>query len=154
MGGSQGPPILYALWHKATESIPVVGVSEIKPEGKTYQQWTPAQLDALDNALSGVSGEGSKMRPTPVFADVGQVLPFLYFRGLGVAGFCEGLKKRPSNGEKPSPLGSRRQVKTSKDWPKRGEAPSQPKTPRRPKIPRPSFKAKPRRPWRPSRAEP
>lgn len=33
--------------------IPVVGVSETEPGGKTYQAWMMGQLDALDNALSG-----------------------------------------------------------------------------------------------------
>ena len=33
--------------------VPVVGVSETEPPGKTYQQWMMAQLDALDAALSG-----------------------------------------------------------------------------------------------------
>ena len=33
--------------------IPVVGVSETQPPGKTYQAWMGAQLDALDRALSG-----------------------------------------------------------------------------------------------------
>ena len=33
--------------------IPIVGVSETEPAGKTYQAWMLAQLDALDSALSG-----------------------------------------------------------------------------------------------------
>ncbi len=33
--------------------IPVVGVSETEPPGKTYQGWMAEQLDALDKALSG-----------------------------------------------------------------------------------------------------
>jgi zinc/manganese transport system substrate-binding protein len=33
--------------------VPVVGVSETAPPGKTYQQWMTEQLDALDKALSG-----------------------------------------------------------------------------------------------------
>ena len=33
--------------------VPVVGVSETEPPGKTYQQWMTEQLDALDKALSG-----------------------------------------------------------------------------------------------------
>ncbi len=33
--------------------IPVVGVTETKPPGKTYQAWMLGQLDALDRALSG-----------------------------------------------------------------------------------------------------
>jgi len=33
------------------EKIPVVGVSETEPAGKTYQQWMTGQLDALDAAL-------------------------------------------------------------------------------------------------------
>ena len=33
--------------------IPVVGVSETEPAGKTYQAWMMGQLDALDHALSG-----------------------------------------------------------------------------------------------------
>jgi zinc/manganese transport system substrate-binding protein len=33
--------------------IPVVGVSETEPPGKTYQAWMLGQLDALDRALSG-----------------------------------------------------------------------------------------------------
>jgi zinc/manganese transport system substrate-binding protein len=35
------------------EKIPVVGVSETEPEGKTYQQWMLDQLEALDKALAG-----------------------------------------------------------------------------------------------------
>jgi zinc/manganese transport system substrate-binding protein len=33
--------------------IPVIGVSETEPPGKTYQAWMLGQLDALDRALSG-----------------------------------------------------------------------------------------------------
>lgn len=33
--------------------IPVVGVSETEPTGKSYQAWMLGQLDALDRALSG-----------------------------------------------------------------------------------------------------
>ena len=33
--------------------IPIVGVSETEPAGKTYQAWMMEQLDALDHALSG-----------------------------------------------------------------------------------------------------
>lgn len=33
--------------------IPIVGVSETEPAGKTYQAWMMSQLDALDKALSG-----------------------------------------------------------------------------------------------------
>lgn len=33
--------------------IPIVGVSETEPAGKTYQAWMLGQLDALDEALSG-----------------------------------------------------------------------------------------------------
>ena len=33
--------------------IPIVGVSETEPAGKTYQAWMLGQLDALDGALSG-----------------------------------------------------------------------------------------------------
>ena len=33
--------------------IPIVGVSETEPAGKTYQAWMLGQLDALDKALSG-----------------------------------------------------------------------------------------------------
>ncbi len=33
--------------------IPIVGVSETEPAGKTYQAWMMGQLDALDHALSG-----------------------------------------------------------------------------------------------------
>ncbi len=32
--------------------VPVVGVSETEPEGKTYQEWMLSQLDALDRALA------------------------------------------------------------------------------------------------------
>jgi len=34
-------------------SVPVVGVSETEPAGKTYQAWMLGQLDALDAALGG-----------------------------------------------------------------------------------------------------
>ncbi len=34
-------------------NIPIVGVSETEPAGKTYQAWMMGQLDALDKALSG-----------------------------------------------------------------------------------------------------
>ena len=33
--------------------VPVVGVSETEPAGKTYQSWMLGQLEALDHALSG-----------------------------------------------------------------------------------------------------
>ena len=33
--------------------IPIVGVSETEPAGKTYQAWMLGQLDALDRALAG-----------------------------------------------------------------------------------------------------
>ena len=33
--------------------VPIVGVSETEPAGKTYQAWMMGQLDALDRALSG-----------------------------------------------------------------------------------------------------
>ncbi len=33
--------------------VPIVGVSETEPAGKTYQAWMMGQLDALDKALSG-----------------------------------------------------------------------------------------------------
>ncbi len=33
--------------------IPVVGVSEVEPQGMRYQDWMSAQLDALDKALAG-----------------------------------------------------------------------------------------------------
>ena len=36
-----------------TSKIPIVGVSETEPAGKTYQAWMMGQLDALDHALSG-----------------------------------------------------------------------------------------------------
>ncbi len=36
-----------------TSNIPIVGVSETEPAGKTYQTWMMGQLDALDKALSG-----------------------------------------------------------------------------------------------------
>ncbi len=36
-----------------TSKIPIVGVSETEPAGKTYQAWMLGQLDALDKALSG-----------------------------------------------------------------------------------------------------
>ena len=32
--------------------VPVVGVTETEPPGKTYQAWMMDQLDALDRALS------------------------------------------------------------------------------------------------------
>jgi len=32
--------------------IPVIGVTETEPEGKTYQEWMLSQLDALDRALA------------------------------------------------------------------------------------------------------
>lgn len=32
--------------------VPVVAVTETEPQGKTYQQWIDAELDALDQALS------------------------------------------------------------------------------------------------------
>lgn len=35
--------------------VPVVGVSETEPGGKTYQAWMEAQLDALDSALGGAA---------------------------------------------------------------------------------------------------
>jgi zinc/manganese transport system substrate-binding protein len=35
--------------------VPVVGVSETEPEGKTYQEWMLQQLDALDKALAGAN---------------------------------------------------------------------------------------------------
>ena len=34
-------------------NIPIVGVSETEPAGKTYQNWMLEQLDALDKALGG-----------------------------------------------------------------------------------------------------
>ena len=37
------------------EKIPVVGVTETKPAGKSYQQWMLSQLDALDKALAGAT---------------------------------------------------------------------------------------------------
>jgi zinc/manganese transport system substrate-binding protein len=41
------------LLNIAQESkVPVVGVTETEPSGKTYQEWMLGQLDALDNALS------------------------------------------------------------------------------------------------------
>jgi zinc/manganese transport system substrate-binding protein len=33
--------------------VPVVGVSETEPPGKTFQEWMLSQLDALDQALTG-----------------------------------------------------------------------------------------------------
>ena len=33
--------------------VPVVGVTETEPSGKTYQSWMLGQLDALDHALAG-----------------------------------------------------------------------------------------------------
>jgi zinc/manganese transport system substrate-binding protein len=33
--------------------IPIVGVSETEPAGKTYRNWMLEQLDALDKALGG-----------------------------------------------------------------------------------------------------
>ncbi len=33
--------------------VPVVGITETEPGGKTYQAWMLAQLDALDHALAG-----------------------------------------------------------------------------------------------------
>ena len=35
------------------EKIPVVGVTETMPSGKTWQEWMLSQLDALDQALAG-----------------------------------------------------------------------------------------------------
>jgi zinc/manganese transport system substrate-binding protein len=35
--------------------VPIVGVSETEPAGKTHQQWMLDQLDALDKALSGAN---------------------------------------------------------------------------------------------------
>ena len=35
------------------EKIPVVGVTETEPSGKTWQEWMLSQLDALDHALAG-----------------------------------------------------------------------------------------------------
>ena len=35
--------------------VPVVGVSETEPAGKTYQGWMMQQLDALDHALAGTA---------------------------------------------------------------------------------------------------
>jgi len=35
------------------EKIPVVGITETEPAGKTYQDWMLSQLDALDKALAG-----------------------------------------------------------------------------------------------------
>ncbi len=35
------------------EKIPVVGITETEPAGKTYQQWMLSQLEALDKALAG-----------------------------------------------------------------------------------------------------
>lgn len=36
-----------------SSGVPVVGVSETEPPGKTYQAWMMGQLDALDEALGG-----------------------------------------------------------------------------------------------------
>ena len=36
-----------------TSKVPVVGVTETEPAGKTYQAWMLSQLDALDRALAG-----------------------------------------------------------------------------------------------------
>lgn len=38
-----------------SENIPVVGITETEPEGKTYVEWMMSQLDALDAALGGSS---------------------------------------------------------------------------------------------------
>ncbi|HYC24938.1 MAG TPA: zinc ABC transporter substrate-binding protein [Roseiarcus sp.] len=35
------------------EKVPVVGVTETEPKGRTYQQWMLEQLEALDKALAG-----------------------------------------------------------------------------------------------------
>ena len=35
------------------ERIPVVGITETQPAGKSYQEWMISQLDALETALSG-----------------------------------------------------------------------------------------------------
>jgi zinc/manganese transport system substrate-binding protein len=35
------------------EKIPVVGITETEPAGKTYQEWMLSQLNALDKALAG-----------------------------------------------------------------------------------------------------
>jgi zinc/manganese transport system substrate-binding protein len=35
------------------EKIPVVGITETEPAGKSYQEWMLSQLDALDKALAG-----------------------------------------------------------------------------------------------------
>ena len=32
--------------------VPVIGVTETEPRGKTYQDWMQGQLDALDDALA------------------------------------------------------------------------------------------------------
>ncbi len=32
--------------------VPVIGVTETEPPGKTYQDWMQGQLDALDDALA------------------------------------------------------------------------------------------------------
>jgi zinc/manganese transport system substrate-binding protein len=40
------------------EKIPVVGVTETAPAGKTWQEWMLSQLDALDRALGGSSLAG------------------------------------------------------------------------------------------------
>jgi zinc/manganese transport system substrate-binding protein len=42
---------LLNLAHQA--KVPVVGVTETQPVGKTYQQWMTASLDAVDKALAG-----------------------------------------------------------------------------------------------------
>ena len=36
--------------------VPVVGISETEPPGKTYQEWMTETLDAVDKALAGRSG--------------------------------------------------------------------------------------------------
>ena len=38
-----------------SSKVPIVGISETEPAGKTYQAWMMGQLDALDKALSGQS---------------------------------------------------------------------------------------------------
>jgi zinc/manganese transport system substrate-binding protein len=35
----------------AASHIPVVGATETEPQGKTYQEWMLAELDAVDRAL-------------------------------------------------------------------------------------------------------
>ncbi|MGI8553073.1 MAG: metal ABC transporter solute-binding protein, Zn/Mn family [Dehalococcoidia bacterium] len=35
------------------KKVPIVGVSELEPKGKTYQQWMLSQLDTLQKALGG-----------------------------------------------------------------------------------------------------